>query len=136
MSQTLDAFQNYQKKIREYEQAVSLLYWDLQTLTPKMGAESKADSIGFFSTEAFRLSTADEYGELLKALSAPEEFALLNIGMQTTVRRNLRDFERFKSESLRISIRIMSPPGPAPAEPGKKPSAPAIFRFLSPGWTS
>lgn len=96
MSQTLEAFQNYQKKIREYEQAVSLLYWDLQTLTPKMGAESKADSIGFFSTEAFRLSTADEYGELLKALSAPEEFALLNIGMQTTVRRNLRDFERFK----------------------------------------
>lgn len=96
MSQTLEAFKSYQAKIQQYEQAVSLLYWDLQTLTPKMGAESKMDAIGFFSTEAFRLSTAEEYGNLLKALSKPEEFDLLDTGMKVTVSRNLRDYERFK----------------------------------------
>lgn len=96
MSQTLEKFNDYQKKIRQYDQAVSLLYWDLQTLTPKKGAESKTDAIGFFSTESFRLSTSDEYGDLLKALSQPEEFEQLDIGMQTTVTRNLRDYERFK----------------------------------------
>lgn len=35
MNQTLDKFKEHLKKMRQYEQAVCLLNWDLQTMAPK-----------------------------------------------------------------------------------------------------
>ena len=96
MSQTLEQFQAYQTRLEQYDQAIALLYWDLQTAAPKDSIEAKLSAVGYFSTESFRLSTADEYGSLLKKLSAPEEYEQLSPAMQLTIRRNLRDFERFK----------------------------------------
>ncbi len=96
MSQTLEQFQAYQTRLEQYDQAIALLYWDLQTAAPKDSIEAKLSAVGYFSTESFRLSTADEYGSLLKKLSAPEEYDQLSPAMQLTIRRNLRDFERFK----------------------------------------
>lgn len=96
MNQTLDKFKEHLAKIRQYEQATSLFSWDLQTLTPPKGMEEKMEAIGFFSTEAFKLSTSDEYGAMLEELSRPEQFVQLDTGMQTTVKRYLRDYRRFK----------------------------------------
>jgi putative metalloprotease ypwA len=96
MSQTLEQFQAYQTRLEQYDQAIALLYWDLQTAAPKDSIEAKLSAVGYFSTESFRLSTADEYGSLLKKLSAPEEYDQLSPAMQLTIRRNLRDFERFQ----------------------------------------
>ena len=96
MKETLQQFKDYLKKIQQYSQATTLLTWDMQTAAPKESVESKIESIGFFSTEVFRLSTADEYGKLLKELSRPENFSQLDQGMQLTVKRSLRDYERTK----------------------------------------
>ena len=82
MSQTLEQFQAYQTRLEQYDQAIALLYWDLQTAAPKDSIKAKL--------------SADEYGSLLKKLSAPEEYDQLSPAMQLTIRRNLRDFERFK----------------------------------------
>ncbi|MDY3250032.1 MAG: carboxypeptidase M32 [Candidatus Choladocola sp.] len=95
MNQTLENFKDYMKKMRQYDQINALLQWDLQTLTPEKGVEGKLDSIRFFSTEAFRLSTADEYGQMLRELAEPEQFSALDPAMQLTVKRGLRDYERF-----------------------------------------
>ena len=65
MNQTLDKFKEHLKKMRQYEQAVCLLNWDLQTMAPKKGVESKLETLGFFSTESFKLSTSEEYGAML-----------------------------------------------------------------------
>ena len=96
MSQALERFQEYQNRISQYDHAVALLYWDMQTGAPRAGTESKLNDIGFFSTESFRLSTADEYGALLKELAAPSEYGQLSDAMKVTVTRYLRDYERFK----------------------------------------
>ena len=34
MSQTLEQFQAYQTRLEQYDQAIALLYWDLQTAAP------------------------------------------------------------------------------------------------------
>lgn len=96
MSQTLDKFLEYRSKMRQYGLAVSMMYWDLQTATPKKGVECKTEAIGFFSTEAFKLSTSEEYGQLLEELSKPEEFEQLDLGMQTTVTREREEYVRYK----------------------------------------
>lgn len=59
MNQTLKQFRSYRNKMLQYQQQLNLLHWDLQTQTPKMGVESKLNSVSFFSSELFRLSTAD-----------------------------------------------------------------------------
>ena len=68
MSQTLEQFQAYQTRLEQYDQAIALLYWDLQTAAPKDSIEAKLSAVGYFSTESFRLSTADEYGSLLHGI--------------------------------------------------------------------
>ena len=60
MSQTLEQFQAYQTRLEQYDQAIALLYWDLQTAAPKDSIEAKLSAVGYFSTESFRRSTADE----------------------------------------------------------------------------
>lgn len=96
MNETLIQFKDYLNKIQQYHQITALLGWDMQTAAPKDGMESKIQSMGFFSTEAFRLSTAPEYGRMLEELSKPEIFSQLDQGMQVTVRRYSRDFQRFQ----------------------------------------
>ncbi|MDO4332196.1 MAG: carboxypeptidase M32 [Eubacteriales bacterium] len=96
MNQTLEKFKEYLKEVRQYDLASTLLTWDLQTMTPPKGLESKMDAIGFFSTKSFRLLTAAEYGAMLEELSAPEQFNELDTAMQITVKRYLREYRRFK----------------------------------------
>lgn len=93
---TLEQFKEYLHKMRQYDHVLTLLYWDLSTLAPEKGVEARMNAINYFSTESFRLSTADEYGEMLKELSKPEQFDALDETMQLTVKRYLRDYERFK----------------------------------------
>ncbi len=96
MNDTLKQFKEYLHNMRQYDHVLTLLYWDLSTAAPEKGVEARMNAINYFSTEAFRLSTADEYGSMLRELSEPAQFASLDPAMQLTVKRNLRDYERFK----------------------------------------
>ncbi|MCD8338159.1 MAG: carboxypeptidase M32 [Lachnospiraceae bacterium] len=96
MSETLNHFKDYLKTMRRYDHVLTLLYWDLSTQAPEKGVETRMDAISYFSTEEFRLSTADEYGQMLKEFSEPEQFDALDEAMQITVKRYQRDYERYK----------------------------------------
>ena len=98
MSQTLDHFKDYLKKLNTYNRVNTLLSWDMYTATPKLGYQGMADALAYFSTEAFSLSTSDELWKLLNALAAPEEYEKLDEVMQFTVRIMKRELD----ESRRI----------------------------------
>lgn len=74
MTEALRTFTEYLKTYSHYNQAITQLYWDLQTQTPEKGYGYKVDAIAYFSTELFKLSTSEEYGRLLQKLSEPSEF--------------------------------------------------------------
>lgn len=95
MNQLLEKFQAHLNICRQYEQVLSLLYWDLQTICPKNGVDGKVNAISYFSGEIFRLSTSKEYGEMLEALSRPEVFDTLDEAMQVTVKRYTKNYRRF-----------------------------------------
>ena len=95
MNDLIAKLEDYMKKFQQYQTIENLLYWDLATMTPEKGGESKASAIGYFSTEAFRLSTSKEYGTLLKQLSQPQYFEQLSPALKVTIRRELRDYQRF-----------------------------------------
>ena len=58
MNDAVVKLKEHMKQMEQYRTIENLLYWDLATMTPEKGVESKASAIGYFSTEAFCLSTS------------------------------------------------------------------------------
>lgn len=94
MSDTLQELKDYLKKIEQYERVGSLLYWDMQTATPKLGFEGHAAALTHFSTESFRMQTSDKLKELLDKLSEPKEYDKLDDMWKFVVTRMKRDLDK------------------------------------------
>ncbi|MFS0838104.1 carboxypeptidase M32 [Paenibacillus sp. 1P03SA] len=101
MSQTdyqgkLDEFRKYIRKIKHYEEAVGLIYWDLRTGAPKKGVSERSEVLGELSTEAFRLSVSDQMGEYLDFLSDTARIEELDETNRRIVQEAKKEFDRSK----------------------------------------
>ncbi|WP_459501481.1 carboxypeptidase M32 [Bacillus sp. C1] len=61
-------FLAYVKKIENYGEALSLIFWDLRTGAPKNGVDQRSEVIGMLSSEVFALSTSQEMEKYLNEL--------------------------------------------------------------------
>lgn len=64
----IEEFSNYIKKIQNYNEAISVMYWDLRTGAPKNGAEQRSNVISQLSSEVFEMSTSDQMDNYLNLL--------------------------------------------------------------------
>ena len=48
MSQTLENLKSYLKRMNQYNHVMELLFWDMETNTPKLGFEGHAEALTFF----------------------------------------------------------------------------------------
>lgn len=87
-------FTEHFSKIKGYNEAIALLYWDLRTGAPKKGMELRSETIGTLSAEVFSLSTSDEYGELLASLEA--EQATLDPFIRRSVEEARKEYDLSK----------------------------------------
>ncbi|WP_274365268.1 carboxypeptidase M32 [Paenibacillus thermotolerans] len=92
----LKSYLELMKKMKSYEEALGVLYWDLRTGAPRKGAASRSEAIGVLSAELFRLGTSEEMGDLLQSLSEPSAFAGLSRVHQRSVIESKKDYERSK----------------------------------------
>ena len=58
-------FVDYVKKMQNYSEALSVIYWDMRTGAPKKGLAQRAEVVGTLSSELFKLGTSEELGKLL-----------------------------------------------------------------------
>ncbi|MBT2690078.1 carboxypeptidase M32 [Bacillus sp. ISL-47] len=65
-------FMDYVKKMTAYNEALSLMFWDLRTGAPKQGVEQRSEVIGMISSEVFRMSTSEEMAAYIAKLSGKE----------------------------------------------------------------
>ncbi|REK77154.1 carboxypeptidase M32 [Paenibacillus paeoniae] len=90
----LSQFRDTVHKIKSYEEALGLLYWDLRTGAPRKGMDTRSESIGILSADMFKVSTSPELGELLSALEekgANEELSEIDRRLVTETRK---DYDR------------------------------------------
>ncbi|MCR4671741.1 MAG: carboxypeptidase M32 [Lachnospiraceae bacterium] len=92
MSKLLEQFIAFQKERSLYEHAVALLHWDLTTHAPELGKEHTTETLAYFSTKLFSLTTSAQYGEMLEKLAGPEEYESLSEAMKVTVDRFLKEY--------------------------------------------
>ncbi|WP_409346844.1 carboxypeptidase M32 [Paenibacillus sp. MBLB4367] len=84
------------KKIKSYEEAVGLIYWDMRTGLPKKGVEGRSEVVGVLSGEMFRLSVSDEMGGYLAFLDQEERLAELSETDRKIVRECRKEYDRSK----------------------------------------
>ena len=67
------------QKMTSYNEALALIFWDLRTGAPKKGVDQRSIVIGQLSSEVFAMSTSDEMGSYINALSEEETFKGLSL---------------------------------------------------------
>lgn len=65
-------FIDYVKKMQNYSEALSVIYWDMRTGAPRKGLPQRAEVIGTLSAELFALHTSDELENMLTQLENEE----------------------------------------------------------------
>ncbi|MDF2923334.1 MAG: carboxypeptidase [Paenibacillaceae bacterium] len=92
----LNGYRNLVKKIKGYEEAVGLIYWDMRTGLPKKGVESRSETVGILSTEMFKLSVSDEMGGYLDFLEQEENRGQLDALSLKMLQESRKEYDRSK----------------------------------------
>jgi len=74
-SAPLKRFRELTGQIKQYEEILGLVYWDMRTGAPRKGIELRSEAVGALSAETFKLSTSEEMVGLLEELNRPERLA-------------------------------------------------------------
>ncbi len=96
LKQTEAHFKQLIRKLRSYEEALGVLYWDLRTGAPRKGVETRSEAVGVLSSEMFKLAVSQEMGDVLEALREPKAFAQLGEIEQKMVTESYKDYEKSK----------------------------------------
>ncbi len=89
-------FKDYIKRIKQYNDALGIIFWDLRTGAPKKGASDRAEVIGMLSTEMFRLATSDEMAKYIDYFTMSEQNEKLDNIMKVLVNESKREYDKFK----------------------------------------
>mgnify|MGYP004513875203 FL=1 len=96
MSELEKKLKDFLELKKQYDHVTTLLYWDMETGTPKLGQQAHVDALTYFSTRSFEMGTSDELEQMLQALSKPEEYEALDDTMKFIVTRMKRDMDKDK----------------------------------------
>jgi len=94
LQDSLVSFRELVKKIKSYEEAIALIYWDMRTGLPKKGVEGRSEVVGVLSAEMFHLATSKEMVEYLRILSIPENWDTLSDTNQKIAMEAQKEYDR------------------------------------------
>ncbi|CAM4286349.1 carboxypeptidase M32 [Paenibacillus alkaliterrae] len=90
----LQSFTETIRKIKSYEEALGVLYWDLRTGAPRKGMDTRSEVIGALSGDMFKLSTSPELGEWLSTLEESSVYSGLTEIEQRLVTETRKEYDR------------------------------------------
>ncbi|WP_028610628.1 carboxypeptidase M32 [Paenibacillus harenae] len=92
--ESLQSFKETIRKIKSYEEALGVLYWDLRTGAPRKGMDNRSEAIGVLSGDMFKLSTSPELGDRLSKLEESSVFEHLSEIEQRLVSETRKEYDR------------------------------------------
>lgn len=84
------------EKIRAYNEAINVMFWDLRTGAPKKAVEGRSEVIGLLSTEVYELMTSKELERILRNLSSSECQCELDEPTKKSLEDMKKEFNRNK----------------------------------------
>jgi carboxypeptidase Taq len=92
----LQYFQELVHKIKYYNEALAVIFWDLRTGAPKKGVSGRAKVIGMLSTESFKLSTSQEMEDCLNYFEQKENNEKLDNIYKAVTQECRKEYDRSK----------------------------------------
>ncbi|UAL45709.1 carboxypeptidase M32 [Sutcliffiella horikoshii] len=96
ISQVKEEYGNHINKMDSYNEALSLIFWDLRTGAPKKGVDRRSDVIGILSSEVFNMSTSEEMASYLTQLLNEEVFHELDDITKASLLESKKNYDRNK----------------------------------------
>lgn len=98
-------FVDYVKKMQNYGEALSVIYWDMRTGAPKKGLEQRAEVVGTLSAELFALQTAEELGTMLASLEEKQnELDFVTKRLYEEVKKEYDDAKKIPAEEYKAYV--------------------------------
>lgn len=101
------AFLDYIKDMKAYDEALALIQWDLRTKIPPKGAEQRSEVIGFLSQKRYSMSTSDTMKSFIDELKDKTNDFII----QRSLEESEEDWERNRKipeEEYREFINLQS----------------------------
>ncbi|MCM3566924.1 carboxypeptidase M32 [Neobacillus mesonae] len=98
----LKKFKALDEKITHFSSIVGLAEWDQKVMAPKKGRNVFAKAAGTLRTEVFKLSVSNEMGDVLAALSTPENDHVLD----TVTKAKVREYKTYYQKSKTIPAEL------------------------------
>ncbi|WP_261381736.1 carboxypeptidase M32 [Paenibacillus cremeus] len=92
----LDEFKLYLKKMKSYEEAIGLIYWDMRTGAPKKGIGTRSEVVGELSGELFKMQVSEQMGTFLDYFTAADVNEKLDRTMRKIVSECKKEYDRSK----------------------------------------
>jgi len=105
------SFLDYVKKIVNYNEANSVMYWDLRTGAPKNSVDQRSNVISEISSEIFKMTTSDEMAHYLTTLEEAIGKNILSFETEQTVKEMRRQYDRdtkIPAEEYREYIKLQT----------------------------
>ncbi|WP_339146449.1 MULTISPECIES: carboxypeptidase M32 [unclassified Sutcliffiella] len=96
ISTVREEYLNHINKMDSYNEALSLIFWDLRTGAPKKGVDRRSDVIGILSSELFKMSTSEEMASYLTQLLHDENFKALDDVTKASLLESKKNYDRNK----------------------------------------
>lgn len=96
IKQIENEFLEYVKKMSAYNEALSLVFWDLRTGAPKKSVEQRSQVIGTLSSEVFKMSTSEEMAAYIANLSNGEAEGVISEITKKTIEYCKKEYDRNK----------------------------------------
>lgn len=96
IQEMLESYQRILGKIRAYNEAINVMYWDLRTGAPKKALEGRSEVIGILSSEVHNLKTSKEMEKILNCFSKEENKAGLDAITLKSLELMKEDYDRNK----------------------------------------
>ncbi|MDZ5473199.1 carboxypeptidase M32 [Bacillus sp. 31A1R] len=107
--QKLEAnFLDYVKKMSAYQEALSLIFWDLRTGAPKKGVEQRSEVIGVLSSEVFNMSTSEEMATYINELSKSHELSEITKKMVEECKKEYDRNKKIPAEEYKEYVILQS----------------------------
>jgi len=87
-----DEFLGLVRRIKYYNDALSVLYWDLRTGAPKKGVPQRSEVIGMLSEEIYKLTTSAEMEKYLAYFEEPADSGESDSMVKAVVKECRREF--------------------------------------------
>lgn len=93
VEEMITKFKQLIHRMKSYNEAIGLMYWDLRTGAPKKSVEQRSQVIGLLSTEVFKMSTSEEMKTYLEILLDPNHHDILDNITQKMVREAKKEYD-------------------------------------------